>query len=236
MNILYFVVAGIIGYLWGAIPFGFLYVRIKRKDIDLRDFGSGRTGGTNSLRAAGWQVGTITGLSDVFKGFMGVWLSKLILANVLSDTALPWAVIAAGVMTVVGHNWSVFLSWRRKEGKLVFIGWRGGAGTGPNVGWSTGVWWPMFPIGLAVMVGLLVGVGMASVASMAMAAIIPIVFGIRYAMRIDSSPAYLVGGLITMGIVLWALRPNIKRLIEGNERVVGPRAKRIAKREKASSQ
>lgn len=236
MNILYFVVAGIIGYLWGAIPFGFLYVRIKRKDIDLRDFGSGRTGGTNSLRAAGWQVGTITGLSDVFKGFMGVWLSKLILANVLSDTALPWAVIAAGVMTVVGHNWSVFLSWRRKEGKLVFIGWRGGAGTGPNVGWSTGVWWPMFPIGLAVMVGLLVGVGMASVASMAMAAIIPIVFGIRYAMGIDSSPAYLVGGLITMGIVLWALRPNIKRLIEGNERVVGPRAKRIAKREKASSQ
>ena len=38
--------------------------------------------------------------------------------------------------------------------------------------------------------------------------------------------AYVVGGVVTGMIVLWALRPNIKRLFEGNERVVGPRAKK----------
>lgn len=230
-NIFYLIVASIIGYIWGALPFGYLYVRAKRKDIDLRDFGSGRTGGTNSLRAAGWKVGTLTGLSDVFKGYMGVLFTRLLLGNALSETMLPWAVVCAGIFTVVGHNWSVFLSWRRNEtGRPTFIGWRGGAGTGPNIGWSMSVWWVMFPIGLLVMVGMLVGVGMASVASMSMAAIIPIVFGIRYALGIDATPAYLIGGLITMALVFWALRPNIKRLLEGNERVVGPRAKRMARR------
>lgn len=230
-NVFYLIAAGIIGYVWGAIPFGFLYVRAKRKDIDLRDFGSGRTGGTNSLRAAGWKVGTITALSDVVKGFMGVLTTRLLLGNVVSDALLPWVIICAGIFTVVGHNWSVFLSWRRNEaGKLTFIGWRGGAGTGPNIGWSMIIWWWMFPVGFLVMVGLLITLGMASVASMAMAAVIPLVFGIRYALGIDPTPAYLVGGLITMAVVFWALRPNIKRLLEGNERVVGPRAKRIARR------
>ncbi len=230
-NVFYIIVASIIGYLWGAVPFGFLYVKFKRKDIDLRDFGSGRTGGTNSLRAAGWKVGTLTGLSDVFKGLMGVLTTRWLLGSAISAEMLPWAVVCAGVFSVVGHNWSVFLSWRRSEhGKLTFIGWRGGAGTGPNVGWSTAVWWVMFPIGLLVMVGMLIGLGMASVASMSMAAIIPIVFGIRYALGLDPTPAYLIGGLITMAVVFWALRPNIKRLLEGNERVVGPRAKRMARR------
>ncbi|HRN68773.1 MAG TPA: glycerol-3-phosphate acyltransferase, partial [Promineifilum sp.] len=52
MQILYFVLAGLIGYLCGAIPFGYIYVRLIKGE-DLRKIGSGRTGGTNSLRAAG---------------------------------------------------------------------------------------------------------------------------------------------------------------------------------------
>lgn len=232
MEILYLTVAALVGYIWGAVPFGFLYVKLKNKDMDLRDFGSGRTGGTNTLRAAGWQIGTLTALSDVFKGWMGVVTTRLLVGSAISAELLPWAMICAGIFSVVGHNWSAFLSWRRNEqGRLTFIGWRGGAGTGPNVGWSMAIWWVMFPIGFSVMVGMLLILGMASVASMSMAAIIPIVFGIRYAMGIDSTPAYLVGGLVTMALVFWALRPNIKRLLEGNERVVGPRAKRLARKE-----
>ena len=215
-NIIFLLLAGLIGYLSGAIPFGFLYVKATKK-IDLRQIGSGRTGGTNSLRAAGVVVGVATGLSDVFKGILGIWLTRLIAVNYVPETWLPWLLITAGVMSVIGHNWSVFLKWT------------GGAGTAPNIGWAAAIWWPIFPIGFVVMVALLLLVGMASVASLAMAAIVPIIFIILYLAGyagFGATPAYLVGGIAAALVITWALRPNIKRIINGTERLVGPRAKR----------
>jgi glycerol-3-phosphate acyltransferase PlsY len=220
------IIAGIIGYLCGSIPFGYLYVRAKTGQ-DIRSIGSGRTGGTNSLRAAGLLVGIVTSFSDVFKGILGIKLTQLILVNLLTTDPswLPWAYLVAGTMSVVGHNWSIFLKFA------------GGAGTGPNIGWATAIWPPMFPIGFMVMVGTLLGLGMASVASLSMAAIIPITFAILYftgvnvQLGIEDTPAYMVAGIITAAIVTYALRPNIKRLIEGNERVVGPRAKRLKRKQ-----
>lgn len=222
-KIVYFVLAALIGYICGAIPFGFIYV-YWRQGVDLRDVGSGRTGGTNSLRAAGVGVGIITSISDVLKGFAAVWLSRYFLGEGVGEALLPWLTITAGTFSVIGHNWSVFLKWR------------GGAGTGPNVGWATAVWPPMLPIAAVVMILMMVGVGMASVASLMMGAIIPIMFIILYFSGVpiySETPAYMVGGLATLAIVAWALRPNIKRLLEGNERVVGPRAKRLKAKEKA---
>jgi acyl phosphate:glycerol-3-phosphate acyltransferase len=213
VNVISLVIAGLIGYICGAIPFGFLYVRATKK-IDLREIGSGRTGGTNSFRAAGLKVGIVTSLSDVLKGFSGVWLAKLLFGGLLNEVWLPWALVTAGVMTVVGHNWSIFLNWR------------GGAGTGPNVGWAAAFWWPMLPIAFVVMVGMMLSIGMASVASLTMAAVIPIAFAIRYFMGLDATPAYMVGGIVAALAVTWSLRPNIRRLLNGTERVVGPRAKR----------
>jgi glycerol-3-phosphate acyltransferase PlsY len=213
-NIVYFLAISLLGYICGAIPFGFLYVKW-RKGIDIRDIGSGRTGGTNSFRAAGLGVGVVTSVSDVLKGFAAVTLARLLLGGVLSETLLPWALVTAGVMAVVGHNWSIFL------------GWGGGAGTGPNVGWAAALWLPMLPIAFLVMVGLLLGLGMASVASLAMAAVIPTVFTVRYMAGLDPTPAYMIGGFAAAVVVTWALRPNIKRLLNGSERLVGPRAKRM---------
>jgi acyl phosphate:glycerol-3-phosphate acyltransferase len=217
MTVLYFLGASLIGYLFGSIPFGFIYVKLF-KGIDIREVGSGRTGGTNSLRAAGLGVGLLTSFSDVFKGTGAVLLARYLLASVIDEPLMPWFIIMTGIFSVVGHNWSIFL-------KL-----RGGAGTGPNVGWGTAVWWPMLPVAVVVMVGLLVGVGMASVASIAMAAIIPITFLVLYLTDVapyNSTLAYFIGGLISAAIIVWALRPNIKRLLNGTERIVGPRAKRL---------
>jgi len=213
----YLLVAASIGYICGAIPFGFWYVRVAKK-TDIRDVGSGRTGGTNAYRAAGPVIGLLTGLSDIIKGFAAIWLTRLLLQGALGETWLPWALATAAVMAVIGHNWSVFLKWG------------GGAGTTPNVGWATALWWPVFPIALLVMGITLVGVGMASVISLIVAAILPIIFAVRYLIGIDSTAAYMVGGIASAAVVTWALRPNIKRLIEGTERVVGPRARRIQMR------
>lgn len=216
-DLVWLLVAGIIGYLWGAIPFGFIFVRLT-KGIDLRDVGSGRTGGTNSMRAAGPVVGAITGLSDALKGACAIWLSRALFGNAVGDF-LPWVEVAAGVMTIVGHNWSVFLKFK------------GGAGTGPNIGWATAIWWPMFPIGVVGVVGMLGLTGMASVASLTMAAIIPLVFGIQYFTGATATAAYFIGGLITAMTVTWSLRPNIQRLLDGSERMVGPAARRKQRKE-----
>ena len=82
----------------------------------------------------------------------------------------------------------------------------------------------MFPIAALVMLAFYLGVGIASVASLAMGAIIPIVFAVRYATGVDTTAAYFIGAVVAAAIVTWALRPNIKRLLAGEERVVGPQA------------
>lgn len=221
MEFVNIVLAGLIGYFLGAIPFGFLFVKIT-KGIDLRDVGSGRTGGTNSLRAAGLGVGFLTFLMDIVKGAAAVWVTRAIMGDILPPAYLPWAEAAAGVMAVIGHNWSIFLKFG------------GGAGTGPNVGWALAVWWPVAIIACVIGGALLYGIGMASVASLAVAALIPIIFAVRYFLD-DISAAYMVGGLITAAIVTWSLRPNIKRIMAGTERLVGPAAKRREKRESAEN-
>ena len=217
MDFIYIVLAALIGYLLGAIPFGFLFVKLT-KGIDLRDVGSGRTGGTNSLRAAGLGVGFLTFLMDIVKGAAAIWVTRAVMGDILPAAYLPWAEAAAGVTAVIGHNWSIFLKFG------------GGAGTGPNVGWALAVWWPVAIIACVVGGALLYGIGMASVASLAVAALIPIIFAARYFLD-DISAAYMVGGLLTAAIVTWSLRPNIKRIMAGTERLVGPAAKRKEKRE-----
>lgn len=221
MQILTLLLAGLIGYLCGSIPFGYIYVKLF-KGQDLTTIGSGRTGGTNSLRAAGLWVGLLTSFSDVLKGAAAVWLTTWLLGDALGPT-LPWAQALAGVLSVVGHNWSVFLRFK------------GGAGTGPNVGWSAAIWWPILPIAILVVAGTLLIVGMASVASLSMAAVIIVVFAVRYVMGMDATPAYLLGSVASGLVVAWALRPNIRRIMNGTERVVGPRARRMARRRQEES-
>lgn len=213
MQILYFVLAGAIGYLCGSIPFGYIYVRLFKGD-DLRAIGSGRTGGTNSFRAAGLGVGVLTSLSDVLKGAAAVWITTRLLGGAIGPQALPWIQATAGVLSVVGHNWSIFLKFG------------GGAGTGPNVGWSAAIWPWIFPIAFLVMGGMLYFVGMASVASLSMAAVTIIIFTARYLMGIDATLAYVAGSIVAGLVVTWALRPNIRRVLNGTERLVGRRAKR----------
>jgi glycerol-3-phosphate acyltransferase PlsY len=221
----YLALSAFIGYIFGALPIGYVLVKVT-KNLDLRDLGSGRTGGTNAYRAAGLAVGILTVVGDVLKAACAIWLVRALFADRLPAEWLPWAEVTAGMMSVVGHNWSIFL------------GWTGGAGTGANVGWAGAVWLPIVPIAVIVVLGVLVLVGFASVASLAMSVVIPVAFVILYVIGVepyDSTLAYIVGGVIAAILVGWSLRPNIKRLLAGEERVVGPRARRMRRRDGGAS-
>ena len=220
------ILAALIGYLLGAIPFGFIFVKAT-KHVDLRDFGSGRTGGTNAFRAAGVPIGVLTSIFDVLKGACAVWAVGALFGDSVSADWLPWIEVTAGVLSVVGHNWSVY------------IGWKGGAGTGPNVGWAGAIWFPIVPVAVITVAGILVGLGIASIASLAMAFAVPITFTVLYLAGVDpydTTLAYIAGGLAGAAVIAWSLRPNIRRLLAGNERLVGPRSKRQKRQAEAKEQ
>ncbi len=211
----------LISYLIGSIPFGLITVRLAKGE-DIRKMYSGRTGGTNAMRAAGFWVGLLTSLLDVLKGASSVWIATAFLDN-------DWLRVIAPLAAILGHNYSVFLINRGENGKL-FIG--GGAGGAPCIGGSMGLWAPsfliIFPIGFVV----LFGIGYASVATMSAAIISSILFTIL-AILGKTPWVYVLYGLLAELLLIWSLRPNIKRLMNGTERMVSWRAKRKqAKQEK----
>ncbi len=180
-------------YLLGSIPTGMIWGWLARR-IDIRKHGSGRTGGTNVWRTVGFVPALLTALTDGLKGAAAFWLAEAMKLDM-------GAVAVAGVLAVVGHNYSLFL------------GFRGGAGTATTVGLAAAMWFPFLPIlGLVgVMVGLLVG--HASVASITIAVLLPLIF----ALRGELLNALLLG-VPVMLLTLWALRPNIQRLRDHAER------------------
>lgn len=93
--------AGIWGYLVGAVPTGVIVSRALR-GVDVRHQGSGHTGGTNVARVAGTWGGALTAVIDGLLGIIAVIGPTLLTEN-------PWTITVAGVMAVVGHDWSVFI-------------------------------------------------------------------------------------------------------------------------------
>ena len=105
----------LIAYLLGAIPFGFLLVKVT-KGADVRDSGSGNIGATNVLRTAGRMEAVATLLLDIAKGFLAVWLA----AKLTSDAPL-WTSLAA-LAVMAGHAFPVFLRFKGGKAVASFIG------------------------------------------------------------------------------------------------------------------
>jgi glycerol-3-phosphate acyltransferase PlsY len=209
MQILIGIGTVIIGYILGSIPFGLLIVKIKTGK-DIRRVESGRTGGTNAVRAAGFFAGLMTAILDILKGAASVWLAQ---------TLVPQQHIfhiIAPVAAILGHNYSLFLIERDAEGRIRF---HGGAGGAPALGGAVGLWPWMFPIVFGVGAIIWFGLGIASVTTMAIGLVAIIVFAIRGAMGLQH-PMDVWYGVIAELLLLWALRPNIKKLFAGQERVV----------------
>lgn len=191
-----------IGYLLGSIPFGILIGRLA--GVDPRTVGSGRTGTTNVYRAVGLPGALATLLGDMLKATCAVWIAGRFIAGPTSS----WRVLAlslAAVAAIVGHNHSIY------------IGFRGGAGGAPNAGALLGVWPQAFIPGLIVAALAWFGVRIASVASLTMAVWVLASMAYRVAV-LGASSAYLVYGIAQLALVGWALRPNIGRLLRGEER------------------
>lgn len=184
-------------YLLGSFPTGWVVVRLLTGQ-DVRRVGSGRTGGTNAMRAGGLPAGLLTGLGDLLKGALAILLARALFPD------QPMAEVIAGWLVVAGHNWSIWM------------GFRGGAGTAPNIGAALALWPPSAAV-LLPMVPLAAALtGYASLTSMVLALAIPLTLAARAAF-FHGSWTEVLFGLGTLGMVAWALRPNFQRLREGTE-------------------
>lgn len=101
------------GFLMGAIPFGVLFTR--SRGIDLRKVGSGNTGATNVLRAAGKKIALLTLLCDILKGTAAVALAQYMGLSPLMEGL-------AGLASVAGHNFTPFLGFRGGKGVATSVG------------------------------------------------------------------------------------------------------------------
>jgi acyl phosphate:glycerol-3-phosphate acyltransferase len=201
-----------LSYLVGSIPNGLIVVKIF-SGKDVREVESGRTGGTNAMRAAGLGAGLLTAALDILKGVASGWIVAWIMPGVL------WLQVFAAIMAILGHNYSVFLAEIREK-RLIL---RGGAGGATCLGGAIALYpyiW-LFILPLAALVFILIGY--ASVTTMSVAFIATLVFAYR-AWIGASSWVYVLYGVLAELILVWALRPNLVRLSQGNERLHGLRA------------
>jgi glycerol-3-phosphate acyltransferase PlsY len=216
----------LIAYFIGAIPFGWIIVMLKTGK-DIRDVQSGRTGGTNAMRAAGFVTGISTALLDVLKSASTVWIAKGLFPDAI------WIHTLAPIAAIIGHNYSIFLIKRYDDGKIKLGGGAGGGATlGGVIGlesWRSGL--VIFFVSLAVWYF----VGYASVTTMGIALLAIIIFVLR-AVNGLSPWAYVVYGVLAEALLLWALRPNIKALRAGTERLHGFRARKKKKEESQTAE
>lgn len=189
-----------IGYLIGSIPVGLLVGRVAR-GIDIRDYGSGRTGFTNVVRTIGAKWGVVALIGDLAKGVVPVLIARLV-----SDE--PYVQAAAGLAAAVGHDWPIF------------AGFQGGRGVATSFGAALA----MSPIPAAALVpfgiGLVAVTRMVSVMSVGMAPVLAIVFVVLAATGFHSW-AYAVYAVCAAVLVVVLHRENIERILAGTEPKIG---------------
>lgn len=193
-------------YLLGSFPAGYLLGRMA--GVNVLEWGSGRTGGTNVLRSAGVLPALLTGALDVGKGAVAVWLAGVMAPDSLQAVTQ----VLAGAAVILGHNYSVFL------------GFRGGAGVGTSLGALSVIYWPAALTLLFLLFVVIAVTRYASVGSLAVATLMP-VFLFALAVTDVLPLAYIGYGVAAWVIIVYSHWPNIRRLMSGTERRVGEKGK-----------
>ncbi|GBD96171.1 MAG TPA: glycerol-3-phosphate 1-O-acyltransferase [Nitrospirae bacterium] len=197
-------------FLLGSVPFGILFTR--SRGIDIRSTGSKNIGATNVLRAAGKAPALMTLAGDLLKGALSVMLCRVIIMNLnLGDQPPEFAVTVedlwmgiAGLAAVLGHMFSVFLSF--KGGKGVATGF--------------GVLLVYSPLVAGIM--LLVWLSVAFIFRYSSLAAIIAVAAMPFMLALFKSSAIKITfGILLAVLIIFKHRANIRNIIAGTESGIG---------------
>ncbi len=204
-----------ISYVLGSIPWGYLMTLVV-KGVDIRQYGSGKTGMSNVLRTAGGPLASLVLILDLSKGLLAVFLARAVADSAITE-------VAAGLIALAGHNWSLFLRFK------------GGRGIATGLGALLG----MEPIAGAIAVASFIPVTLLSrylsLGSMT-AVVVAFLSTLVMAFLDQSSTMYLLYTGIGGAMIIWQHRDNIQRLLRGKERRVGQPSERTGEASSTSNQ
>lgn len=206
----------ILSYLIGSIPSS-IWVGKLVKGVDIRSYGSGNAGATNTFRCLGWKPGVVVLAVDFFKGFTcSYWLSELAFHIASGPVSIipywdvhPFLRIMCGIFAIIGHMFPLYANFD------------GGKGMATASGMLCGI----EPISVAITFGVFLIVMLVthyvSLASLVAAFIYPLMLlMLRFVFHwaIDGS-VLILGAFVGIGIIVKHIG-NIKRLLAGTENKV----------------
>lgn len=102
----------LIGYVFGLIQTGYIYGKLNH--VDIRDYGSGNAGTTNTMRILGKKAGIITYLGDSLKAVFAIVVAYLIFRN--STESMMILKLYTGIGVILGHNFPFYMKFRGGKG------------------------------------------------------------------------------------------------------------------------
>jgi len=213
MMIAELVVVVVIAYLLGSIPFGLIIGKLK-SGVDIREYGSGKTGATNVMRTIGTKLGILTLVLDVVKAAGAVMLATVIIDDssgilTIGGVSVYWqhiAQVASGLAAIAGHNWPVFAKFKGGRGVTAYFG----------------TLFAIFPpagilgaevVAIAALRSRHMSLGSILGALAAWCLMVPLT--LAYDLL---PPIYLAYGLVVIAMLVYQHQDNIKRLRQGTER------------------
>ncbi|MEM7070845.1 MAG: glycerol-3-phosphate 1-O-acyltransferase PlsY [Pseudomonadota bacterium] len=193
-----FIFIATIGYVVGSVPWGLVLCYISGKE-DPRLSGSGNIGATNILRTAGKTLALCTLILDASKGALVVYLTALFLEG-------PYDPMISGVMTVVGHNFPIWLKFKGGKGVATTLGVY--IALFPFVGLiACGIWGIVFLIFRYSFLSALV----------AFFSVPFIVLFIPYSYESNEQSFFICLSVFLSMLSLFRHKANLRRLIKGQE-------------------
>jgi acyl phosphate:glycerol-3-phosphate acyltransferase len=184
-----------IAYLLGSIPFGYLLVRLFRRE-DVRRQGSGNIGATNVARSGGAKLGAVTLVLDVGKAYLAVEIARHLAPGAYD------VMVAAAMAAVLGH---IFPPW---------LGFRGGKGVASALGVFLALTWPSAVGILLVFAVVFALTRYVSLASIVGSATFPL-FGFHFVAQ--RTPLVKFGFIFIPLLIIVKHHGNIRRLLRGTE-------------------
>ena len=200
-------ISAAIGYLLGSLPFGYLVARAK--GVNIFEVGSKNPGATNVRRVLGKGPGNLVLFLDALKGALSAaWPLLWAWTQHGAVTAAGEVVAIAGVVgALLGHSFSCFTHF--KGGKGVATG--------------AGGFLLVFPIGMAIAIGVWIATTVlsryVSLASMLGAISLPVT-----ALAMHRSTVLVSVTAVIAVFVIYRHRANISRLLAGTESKIGQKA------------
>ncbi len=203
MDIVLIIAGFILSYLVGSLPTALWYGQAYH-GIDIRQFGSGNAGATNTFRVLGKKAGSIVMLIDVFKGWTATSIASILLyMDAFTEPNLITYQLFIGIIAVVGHIFPVY------------AGFRGGKGVATLLGMILAIHVEAALLCMLIFVLVLLFSKYVSLGSMIAALAFPLLLLMpRFS---PDDPILIIFGFAMFAIVVLTHQKNIIRLLHGEE-------------------